>query len=148
MGDDRAIVQVSGRLSSDDIELVRRIDAGVRTQTLLVVTARDQSALHGLLHRLHNLGLSLVSLQHAQDSADVFEIVIDGPVGDLAASTLADHIDIVSISSRFSLSGAGAVDQVLTVVQSAGAALQFAATPAWHRSSSVTDQPHPASPNR
>jgi hypothetical protein len=101
-------VEVRGRVSGEDLPWVG--DAAL--QSVLHCTARDDAAMYGVVELLRALGLHLVELrQHAVpsvgegDSGDAarardVEIVVDGALGELALSTVADCVEVTGLATR------------------------------------------------
>jgi hypothetical protein len=126
----RFIVQVSGRHSSADLAGIDQARERVRLSTVLRASVRDQAALQGLLHRVHDLGLSLVEVHEVDwpdshsDSDRAFDVTVDGPVGATVESMLTDYIGPIRVSSRYSFADAVVMGKVLTRLLNRGADLE------------------------
>jgi hypothetical protein len=132
------VVQVSGHLPPHALDRI----GSVRRQTVLRTSMRDQAALYGFLGVLNELALELVDLRQltppwapdvprprrhsVQAEPFVVEVVIDGPIGDLAVSTLANHAEITHEATRLVLSDPLLLGEVLDWARGAGAAVEFA----------------------
>jgi hypothetical protein len=135
------MLQVGGRHPLADLDEGALLDGRVRTATVLRAVVRDQAALQGLLRRISGLGLNLVEVHESSDQADdapgreaqdlipprrVFEVTIDGPIGDLVEETLADHIEIVGVSTRYTFTDTALMGDVLTQLLARGVGLEHA----------------------
>lgn len=128
----RFILQVSGRHSPGDLIGIDHVPDRIRISTVLQTRIRDQSALQGLLRRLHDLGLSLVELHEAgrpngQRSAERdYRLTVEGPVGEVVETTLSDFIGPMQVSSRYSFADPVLMGEVLTRLLDRGAELEHA----------------------
>jgi hypothetical protein len=135
------MLQVAGRHPSADLDEGALLDGRARTATVLRAVVRDQAALQGLLRRISGLGLNLVEVRESSEQADgeygleaqdsipprrVFEVTIDGPIGDLVEETLTDHIEIVGVSTRYTFTDTALMGDVLTELLARGVALEHA----------------------
>jgi hypothetical protein len=132
------VVQVSGFLPPHTLDREGR----VFRQTVLQATVRDQAALYGFLKVLHDLGLELVDLRQLPPSEAVagteagspsdhgdaltIEVVIRGSIGNLAVSTLCDHVEVTHLATRLLLSDRRVLGQVLDWARSAHADVEYA----------------------
>lgn len=134
------VVQLTGRFPAPDLDQISE----VQLLTVLHASAPDQAALHGLLRLLHDLGMSLVGLRQLPHPAAPpssrepgtpqdgiappfeFEVVLSGPIGRLAVSTLAAHIEVTHLATRLLLPDRQAMNAVLERARGAGAAVEFA----------------------
>lgn len=130
------VVQVSGNLPPHALERA----GTVRRQTVLQATVPDQAALYGFLKVLNALGLDLLDLHRLpaggestpgalprQDRSSVIGVVIGGPIGDLALSTLCDHVEVTNYATRVVLRDRAVLDEVLDWARDAGATVEYAA---------------------
>jgi len=126
------ILQVAGRPSADDLAGIEDASDRITLTTVLRVDVRDQAALQGLLHRIHDLGLSLITLHDVpQASASprddrTFEITVVGPVGELVQTTLCDYAGPIGMSSRYTFTDTTLMGVVLTRLLGRGAELEHA----------------------
>jgi hypothetical protein len=137
----RFVLQVSGHYQPGDLDQVGHLGDRVRLTTVLLARVRDQAALQGLLRRVNDLGLSLVEVRETLEAPDpptgpgmpipitpprAFEVAVDGPVGDVVASALADHIELLHVSSRYTFTDPLLMGEVLTRLLNRGADLERA----------------------
>lgn len=132
MAQRRFIVQVGGRHALADLAGLDYEPAAVKLSTVLHVRVRDQAALQGLLHRLHDLGLSLIEVHdvtvpfEGDEAERAFEVTVEGPIGELVESALSDYIGPFRISSRYSFAEAAQMGAVLTRLLARGADIEHA----------------------
>lgn len=128
----RFILQVSGRHSPGDLVGIDHVPDRIRISTVLRARIRDQSALQGLLRRLHDLGLSLVDLHEAgrldrqRNAERDYLLTVEGPVGEAVETTLSDFIGPMQVSSRYSFADPVLMGEVLTRLLDRGAELEHA----------------------
>ncbi len=142
MSGKRFMLQVSGRHQESDLDGGALLDGHVRLSTVLQAVVRDQAALQGLLRLIIGLGLNLVEFHETRDQVSeesepdahrptrtgrVYAVTVDGPMGDLAEAALADHIEIVSVSSRYDFTDTVIMGEVLTRLLARGVILEHAA---------------------
>lgn len=135
------MLQVAGRHQPEILADGALLDGKVRLATVLLAVVRDQAALQGLLRRISDLGLSLVEVHESGESADptggpdvrelirprhLYEVAVDGPIGVLVEETLADHVEIVGVSTRYTLADAALMGDVLTRLLARGVDLEYA----------------------
>jgi hypothetical protein len=133
------VVQVRGRLPTHALEQI----SDAKLQTVLRASVSDQAALYGLLQQVRDLGLDLVSLRQLppgsspEEPGEIsephdgiapfeIEIVVEGPIGDLAISALAAHVEVSALATRIVLLDRQAMGSVLECALSAGAEVEFA----------------------
>jgi hypothetical protein len=132
MPERRFVLQVRGRHAPGDLAGLDQALGRISSSTVLRAHVRDQAGLHGLLRRVHDLGLDLVELHEASEPAGApgdgheVEITVDGPVGELIEATLSDYIGPLHVSSRYSFGNAVAMGEVLTRLLGRGAELEHA----------------------
>ncbi len=128
----RFTLQVSGRHASGDTAGIDALPDRVRLTSVVRVSVRDQAALHGLLRRVHDLGLSLVDLHKvaapgARPSAHQdYEVTVDGPVGEVVETALCDFIGPIQVSSRYTFADPVVMGEVLNRLLERGAELEHA----------------------
>jgi hypothetical protein len=128
----RFILQVSGRQAPGDLAGIDHVVDRVRLSSVLRASVRDQAALHGLLRRVHDLGLSLLDLHEAGASPSRsgterdYEVTVDGPVGEVVETTLVDYIGPLHVSSRYSFTDPVLMGEVLSRLLERGADLEHA----------------------
>lgn len=135
MSGKRFMLQVGGRHQLADL------DRRVRTATVLQAVVRDQAALQGLLRRISDLGLNLVEFHESTEEGGgalgpdvgnplpprrVYDVTIDGPIGGLVEESLAEYIEIVGVSTRYTFTDAVLMGDVLTQLLARGADLEHA----------------------
>lgn len=135
-------IQVTGRLPAGVLDEFRYDGGGTRMRTVLRGPVPDQAALHGLLRHLNALGLDVVELRQLQSavlseprtgagehrsgtSPLVVEILIEGPIGDLAVSSLAEHGDVAQTATRLSIPDPHILGEVLVRLAEAGAQVEY-----------------------
>ncbi len=128
----RFIVQVSGRHEPTDFLGNEQDTDRIHVTTVLRARVRDQSALHGLLRRVHDLGLCLLELHEAGrlDGRSTGErdywLAVEGPLGELTESALVDFIGPVHVSTRYSFADPMRMSVALTRLLDRGAELEHA----------------------
>ena len=135
------MLQVGGRHQPEVLGDGAILDGRGRLATVLQVVVRDQAALQGLLRLISDLGLSLVEVHESGERGDssggpgvrelispcrAYDVTVDGPIGVLVEETLADHIEIVRVSTRYTFSDAALMGEVLTRLLSRGVDLEHA----------------------
>lgn len=125
------IIQVKGRLPLHSVDLAMGVVGGCSIETVLKVLVRDQASLNGLLRRLEDLGLNLVEFRRLSPASDtsaniIVEVVVGGPLGDLAASILQDQLRITSMSTRVTFSDQDLMNQAFDRLQCLGAEVEYA----------------------
>jgi hypothetical protein len=135
-------IDIRGRLPAGAAEAVAELNAGIRLRTVLGGSLRDQAALHGLLRRLQDLGIDLVELRQRPDGVtqpqrsetwrrdetsstalDV-EIVVKGPVGDLALYSMSEQAELTAVRTTVELADSTCLGQLLVRLVGAGAEIQ------------------------
>lgn len=126
------LLQVSGRHAAGDLAGIEQVADRIRLSTVLRARVRDQAALQGLLRRVHDLGLTLIDLHgararpgHPSGERD-YEVTVEGPVGELAETSLSDHVGPIRLSSRYGFSDPVTMGEVLTRLLERGAELEYA----------------------
>lgn len=128
----RFIVQVSGRHEPWDFLENEQAADRIRVTTVLRATIRDQSALQGLLRRVHDLGLNLVELHEAgrpdgpSAAEREYRLTVEGPLGEMTESALVDFIGPIHVSTRYSFADPLRMGAVLTRLLDRGAELEHA----------------------
>ena len=128
----RFILQVSGRHASGDTAGIDRLPDRVGLSSVVRVSVRDQAALHGLLRRLHDLGLRLVELHDLgvpagrRNAHRDYEVTVDGPLGEVVETALLDFIGPFQVSSRYSFADPVLMGEVLNRLLDRGAELEYA----------------------
>ena len=126
----RFIVQVSGRHEPGDFLGDERGSDSLHITTVLRTSVRDQSALQGLLRRVHDLGLSLVELHDAglpggaSPTEREYWLTVEGPLGEMTESALVDFIGPIGVSTRYSFADPLRMSAVLTQMLDRGAELE------------------------
>jgi hypothetical protein len=131
MTTDRAVVQVTGRLSSGTLVQLEELDGQFQRQTLLRLTVRDEAALQGVLRRLHDLGIELVEVRSLDggDSPRVMEILVNGLIGDLTLASLSDYIEVQQTATRISLADPDTLSGALSLLVAGGLIVEYATAP-------------------
>jgi len=127
----RLVIQVRGHLPKHSVDLALSVAGGCSIDTLLKAVVRDQAALNGLLRRLEDLGLDLVEFRRLSSTSErsrnlSVEVVVAGPLGDLAASILQDQISITQLSTRVAFSDQKLMSQTLDRIRRSGAEVEYA----------------------
>jgi FAD/FMN-containing dehydrogenase len=136
----RFVLQVGGHARAADTDLVNHVDrVGVSTQFQLRV--RDQAALHGLLRRIFDLGLTLLEVQvaphgivpdgdvHAQipvTGEREYKVAVSGAVDGFIEDTLGDHGDVLHVSTQYVFTDPLTMGAVLTRLLDRGAEIELA----------------------
>jgi hypothetical protein len=131
MSADRAVVQVTGRLSSGTLAQLEVRDARLHRQTLVRLDVRDEAALQGVLRRLHDLGLELVEIRSLDDSPypRPMEIMVNGPIGDLTLASLSDYTEVSQTATRITFSDPAALSGALALLVAQGLTVEYATAP-------------------
>ena len=130
MTEQRLVIQVRGHLPTHTVDLAMSVAGGCSIDTLLKVVVRDQAALNGLLRRLEDLGLDLVEFRRLSSTSGhsrnlSVEVVVAGPLGDLAVSMLQDQISITQLSTRVAFSDQKLMNQTLDRIRRSGAEVEY-----------------------
>lgn len=135
-------IQVSGQLPAGLLDDLTHEAGDIRMRTVLRGQVRDQAALQGLLWHLNSLGLDLVELRQLQSArrsepppgtadqrphahARVVEVLVEGPIGELALSSLAEHGDVVQAARRLSVPDPHVLGEVVIRLAGAGAEFEY-----------------------
>ena len=131
MSADKAVVQVTGRLSSGTLAELEVRDPGLQRQTLVRLDVRDEAALQGVLRRLHDLGLGLVEIRSLDDSASPrpMEVTVNGPIGDLTLASLSEYTEVSQTATRITLSAPEALSGALALLVGEGLTVEYANAP-------------------
>ena len=128
----RFVVQVSGR-HAPGAALGNEWDADpVHVTTLLRASVRDQSALQGLLRRIHDLGLNLVALHEtgrpdgATSGEREYWLTIEGPLGETTEAAIVDFIGPIQVSTRYAFAEPVHMRAALALLVEHGAELEYA----------------------
>ena len=135
-------IDIRGRLPAGAADAVAKLDSGIRLRTVLGSSLRDQAALHGVLRRLQDLGIDLVELRqrpetipptrrgekwcrHETGSASLdVEILVEGPVGDLALFSLSEQAEVTAVRTTVELADSTSLGQMLIRLVDAGADIE------------------------
>ena len=131
MSADRAVVQVTGRLSSGTLARLEEFDARLQRQTLIRLSVRDEAALQGLLRRLHDLGLELVEIRSLDDGSSPrpMEAIVNGPIGDLTLASLSDYTEVSQTATRITFADSDALSGALALLVAEGLTVEYATAP-------------------
>lgn len=135
------VIQVRGRLPAHALVLVSAMPASVRLLTVFSARLRDRAAVDGLLRRVSDLGLDLIGFQQLAPAAAhstsqgasslgggnpvEVEVVVDGPVGDLALSAMMEQADLMRQETRLLVTDRFTTDEILNRLKSSAAVLEY-----------------------
>ena len=135
------VIQVRGRLPAHVLVLVSAMPASVHLLTVFWARLRDRAAVDGLLRRVSDLALDLVEFQQLTPAAShrtfhgassvgrgnpvEVEVVVDGPVGDLALSALTEQADLIQQETRLLLTDRFTTDEILNRLKCSAAVLEY-----------------------
>lgn len=131
MSANRAVVQVTGRLSSGTLARLEARDSRLQRQTLVRLDVRDEAALQGVLRRLHDLGLELVEIRSLDDSASPrpMEVMVNGSIGELALASLSDYTEVSQTATRITFADPEALSGALALLVAEGLTVEYATAP-------------------
>jgi len=131
MSANRAVVQVTGRLSSGTLARLEAPDSRLQRQTLVRLDVRDEAALQGVLRRLHDLGLELVEIRSLDDSASPrpMEVMVNGSIGELALASLSDYTEVSQTATRITFADPEALSGALALLVAEGLTVEYATAP-------------------
>ena len=131
MSANRAVVQVTGRLSSGTLARLEAPDSRLQRQTLVRLDVRDEAALQGVLRRLHDLGLELVEIRSLDDSASPrpMEVMVNGSIGELTLASLSDYTEVSQTATRITFADPEALSGALALLVAEGLTVEYATAP-------------------